>query len=138
MNIFTDALYLFAYLVALLYMQFPDVINTNYLVHKFYLFIEIFIFYYVIQMIKKIKNNCKIDANVLLYQSLNVSILCVLGYSIYVDCLYMDWTKDYFNDIDHVDSTKRIFVISFIIVSFFILIQLSATLFSYQVSADCS
>ena len=139
MNIFTDALYLFAYLVTLLYFRLPNVINHDYLIHKFYLFIGIFAFYYVIQLIKKIKNNCTVDANIILQHSLTMSLYCILGYALYVDLMFMDWSSNYFGEIDKVDPTKRIVVIALIIVIFVTLIQLMGMLFITPGSQDeCS
>ena len=135
MNIFTDILFLFVYIMSLLYFRIPNVTNNNYLYHKFYLFISIFGFYYVIQLIKKIKNNCKVDSNILLQQSLNMALYCVIGYSIYVDLIYMDSTKQYFGDISIVDPNKRFLVISLIIVTFVTLIQLVGMLFKN--TTDC-
>ena len=129
MNIFTDLLFLFVYIFTLLYFQLPDVTNNNYLTHKFYLFVAIFGFYYIIQLIKKIKNGCPIDPYAILLQSLNMSLFCVLGYSIYVDLLYMDWSQNYFGDIVVVNHTKRFITISLIIVTFVALIQLVGMLF---------
>lgn len=137
MNIFTDVLFLFVYIMALLYFRIPDVTNNNYLSHKFYLFIGIFGFYYVVQLIKKIKNGCKINPYEILQQSLSMSLYVVIGYSIYVDLLYMDWSKGKFCDINTVNPNRRFLTISLIIVVFVTLIQLTRMLFQTQLD-DCS
>lgn len=137
MNIFTDALYLFAYIIVLLYFKLPDVINNNYLTHKLYLFVAIFAYHYVISLIKKIKHNCKINANIILKHSLTMSLYAILGYSIYVDLLFMDWSKDYFGDINEVNPIKRYFVITLIIVTFITLIQMVGMLFLTDIPDEC-
>lgn len=129
MSIFTDLLFLFVYIFTLLYFQMPNVANNNYLIHKFYLFIAIFGFYYIIQLIKKIKNGCSVDPYIILQQSLNMALFCVLGYSLYVDLLYMDWSQGYFGDIEIVNHTKRFVTISFIIIVFVGVIQLFGLMF---------
>ena len=129
MNIFTDVLFLFVYIFALLYFRIPDVINNNYLTHKFFLFVAIFGYYYVVNIIKKIKYKCKINPYDILTQSLNTSLFCILGYSLYVDMLYMDNTKSYFGDISTVDPTKRFIVISLIITTFIMMIYLVKMMF---------
>lgn len=129
MNIFTDILFLFVYLFALLYFKIPDVANNNYLIHKFFLFIAIFGYYYVIHIIKKIKYGCKIDPYQILTESLNMSLFCILGYSIYVDMMYMDSTKSYFGDITQVNLNKRFLAISIIMTGFVTLVHLVKTLF---------
>ena len=129
MNIFTDVLFLFVYIFALLYFRIPNVINNNYLCHKLFLFIAIFGYYYVINIIKKIKYKCKIEPYEILTQSLNMSLFCILGYSLYIDMLYMDSTKRYFGDITIIDPNKRFIVISLIITSFVMLIYLVKMLF---------
>jgi len=129
MNIFTDLLFLFVYIFTLLYFQMPNVANNNYLTHKFYLFISIFGFYYIIQLIKRIRNGCSVDPYIILQQSLNMALFCVLGYSLYVDLLYMDWSQGYFGDIEVVNHTKRFVAIAFIIIVFVGIIQLFGLMF---------
>lgn len=129
MNIFTDVLFLFVYIMTLLYFRIPDIANNNYLTHKFYLFISIFGYYYVIQMIKKVKNKCPIEPYDLLKESINMSLFCLLGYSIYVDMMYMDQTKGYFGDITTVDINKRFVVVSLIMVLFVTVVQLIKMMF---------
>lgn len=129
MNIFTDVLFLFVYIMTLLYFRIPDVANNSYLTHKFYLFLSIFGYYYVIQMIKKVKNKCKIEPYDILKDSINMSLFCVLGYSIYVDMVHMDQTKSYFGDITTVDINKRFIVIALIMTIFVTVLQLVKMMF---------
>lgn len=136
MNIFTDVLFLFVYIMTLLYFKLPDVSDNNYLVHKFYIFVGVFGFYYVIQMIKKIKNNCRVDPYVILQQSLNMALYCVIGYSVYVDLMYMDWSQSYIQSIDISNSNKKYLMISITVIIFVTLIQLMGMLFKVE-KDDC-
>lgn len=136
MNIFTDVLFLFVYIVTMLYFELPNVKNKDYPIHKLYIFISIFGYYYVIQLIKKIKNKCKVDPYTILQDALMMGLYCVLGYSMYVDFLYWDQTKSMFGNIKEVSITKRYAIIGMIIVAFVTMIQLSKMLFK-TLPDDC-
>jgi hypothetical protein len=136
MNIFTDVLFLFVFIITSLYFKIPDVSDNNYLLHKFYLFVGVFGFYYVIQMIKKIKNSCKVDPYMILQQGLNMALYCVIGYSVYVDLMHMDWSQDYIKSIDISNSNKKYLMISITIIIFVTLILLTGMLFKVE-RDDC-
>jgi hypothetical protein len=93
MNVFTDVLFLFVYLIILFYFKVPDITNTNYLLHKLVIFISLLVFYYILEIIKKIKGKCKIDQKKIMGEALNNSLYGVIGYSIYVDLMYMNFSK---------------------------------------------
>lgn len=128
-NIFTDVLFLFIYIFTLFFLRLPDVTNSNYFMHKIFIFISVFAFSYVLELIKLIKNECKIDTNIILQKSLNTAIYCALGYSIYVDMLYMNSTSSYFGNIAEVNLTNRFLVISLIIIVFVTSVRLVELLF---------
>ena len=138
MNIITNALYLFIFIITLLYFKLPDVFNNNFLIHKFYLFWAVFAFYYIIKLIIQIKNGCKLNALSISKYSFTMALYSILGYSIYVDLLYMNSTCNYFSDITTVDPIKRIAIISLIIVTFIVIMELFGILFSSSSSDDCS
>lgn len=132
MNIFTDALFLFIYLFSLFYFGIPNINNDNYLKHKLIIFINIFIFNYVIQLIKKIKNNCIVDPLELLYNSLYIGLVAIIGYTIYVDVITMSWSREYIiNNFDSIanDKTKKYATISLLIVITVVLIRMIGLLF---------
>ncbi len=137
MNIFTDILFLFVYIITMLYLEIPDIKNNNYPIHKLYLFIGIFVYYFVVQVIKKIKNKCQIHPFVLLQDSLIISLFCVLGYSLYVDFKYWDYTKEYITAIDSTDTESTIkgySLVALIIVCFVTIIQLVKILFKGSIN----
>lgn len=132
MNIFTDILFLFVYILTLLYLELPNVMTNNYPIHKLYLFIGVFVYYFVVQIIKKIKNKCNIDLYTLLEDALMISLFCVVGYSLYVDFKYWDYTKDFIaipNQESFEETFKGYSVVTLVIVGFVTLIQLSKVLF---------
>lgn len=139
MNIFTDILFLFVYIIAMFYLQLPNITNNDYPIHKLYLFISIFSYYFVIQIIKKIKNKCSINIFTILEDCLIITLFCVLGYSIYVDFKYWDYTKDTITQIDETDissTLKGYSIVSLIIVSFMATIQIVKLLFQGSIN-DC-
>lgn len=136
MNIFTDVLFLFVYLLAMFFFELPNVKNKNYPVHKFFIFLSVFAYYYVIQIIKKIRNNCKVDFYIVLQEALMMGLYCVLGYSLYVDFVYWDCTKGMFGDIKEVNIAKRYLIIATIIVTFVACMKLLELLF-HQNPNDC-
>jgi ABC-type Mn2+/Zn2+ transport system permease subunit len=114
----------------------PNIKNKNYPIHKLLIFCNIFIFYYVIQIIKKIKKKCDIDLYLISQNSLMMGIYCILGYSLYVDFIYWDKTKNMFGDIKTVDITKRYLIVATIITLFVLFIKLSELIFN-QKQNDC-
>ncbi len=137
MNIFTDILFLFVYILTMLYLELPDIKNNDYPIHKLYLFISIFAYYFVVQIIKKIKNKCTIDPFLILQDCLIISLFCVLGYSIYVDLKYWDYTKETITAIDSTDFNsilKGYSSVALIIVSFVTVVQLVKILFKGSVN----
>jgi len=140
MNIFTDILFLFVYILAMLYLEMPNINNTDYPIHKLYLFISIFSYYFIIQLIKKIKNKCTIDALSIMQDSLIISLFCVLGYSIYVDLKYWEYTKDYIVPIDPENFTstlKGYLIVSSIIAIFVMVVQFVKILFGNNIN-ECN
>ena len=138
MNIFTDILFLFLFILALFYFRLPNVLNNNYIIHKIYIFIAVFGFYYIMQMIKKVKSRCSIEPYNIVQKSFITALLCVIGYSIYTDLLINESTKDYFEDISlpELNINKRLVIITLIVVSFVMIMELGGVLFKTN-SDEC-
>lgn len=130
MNIFSDILFLFVYIVTLMYFEMPNVNNNDYPIHKLYLFISIFGYYFVTQLIKKIKNDCHVDPYAITQDSLMMGLLCVLGYSIYVDLIYWDYTRQSLAFVKKDTGIIKFAVIALVIITFVTSIQLSKILFN--------
>lgn len=135
--IFTDVLFLTIFIYVLLFFGIPDITNDNYLIHKLLLFIAVFIFYYIVQLIKKIKNKCQINSREMLEKSLFVGLLTVIGYSVYVDLINMEWSKGYFEDIHTVNLYKRFAVVTLIIIVLLTLVMLIGLMFAVPTD-ECS
>jgi hypothetical protein len=71
----------------------PNVENDNYIMHKLVLFIAIFCYQFLLSIVTKIRDKCKIDINQLISESLQMALFCVIGYSIFIDVKYMNSTK---------------------------------------------
>jgi hypothetical protein len=125
MNIFTDVLFLFVYIATLLYLEIPDIKNKNYPIHKLYLFIGVFVYFYVIELVKNIKNNKKIDPYEIMLDSLWNGLICVLGYSMYVDFLYWDQTKGWFNFSINTYTPQYKIYVTYVIVSLIIVLVIT-------------
>ncbi len=135
MNIFTDMLFISIYLFIMIYFKLPDVSTDNYLLHKIILFVDVFCFFYAMQLIKKIKYKCKIDPYEILQQSIIYGLYVVIGYSVYTDLLRMKWSESYFDAIQTNMIKKYLMVISIIIV-FVTIIQLIGLIFTKSYNCD--
>ena len=58
MNIFIDLIFLFIFLYSIMFFQMPDVETDNYIRHKLFFFVALFIFTFITQVISKIRNKC--------------------------------------------------------------------------------
>lgn len=132
MNLFTDILFLTVYLLTMFFFELPNIKNKNYIIHKLFIFISIFVYYSIVQLIKNIKNKNDINLYSMLNDSFTMGLYCVLGYSLYIDLIYWDCTKSMFGDIKEINITKRYTVVSLIIVFFVTVIQLTKLLFKIQ------
>jgi len=90
-----DILFIFIFMYLMFCLQIPDIENDNDMLNKFIIFISLFCFYYALQIIKKIKGNCKINLNDITKNSLIVALTGSLGYSFYTDLVEMNFSKDY-------------------------------------------
>ncbi len=114
----------------LFYFKLPNIQSDNYIKHKLFLFISITSFTYVMYLIKKIKNGCIINHNTLIKESLIFGFTAVLGYSLYVDLLHMNWSKDYLIECN---TLKQYLYATLFIVSIIVLLQLTNLMFYKQI-----
>jgi hypothetical protein len=101
----------------------PGTDKYNILKNKLILFCGIFIFQIFINSINKIKSRCHAKLQNILNDSFFVSILSIIGYSIYTDLLIMENTKKFilpYLSNKHLTSL----IISGIIASFIFLIKI--------------
>lgn len=128
MNIFINLLLIFVFLYGLFNLRVPNLTNNNFILNKFIIFISLVCFQFIIIIIQKIKNNCKIDINEVLNNSINIGLFGIIGYSLYNDLIWM-----YNLNI----STKRMYLyVTLIIILFIAFVKFLKILFvnNYQ---DC-
>lgn len=113
MSLITESLILFVFLFVLFYFKFPDITNNNYLFHKLLIFVSTFVLKFVIELCKKIKESEKIDAMEILKQSAHFSLYNIIGYSIYIDLIYMK--IPYENLYINLESDNQRYIISSLI-----------------------
>lgn len=118
MDLLINILLLFVYLIILFYFGIPDITNTNYLMHKALLFVGILIFNYAFYLIKKMKEKNKINYKKLLANSIYYALFGIVGYSIYIDLMYMDFSVGM-----NIESDNVRFAICSLIISLFTLLM---------------
>ena len=93
-NIFTDVLILFIYIITMFYFKVPNISNNNYVTHKLYLFVGTFAFFFISNMIKNLMGKKQIDIHDVLKDTLIMALVCVIGYSIFIDLRTWDKTRN--------------------------------------------
>lgn len=117
MSVIIETIFLFIYLITLFYFRFPDITNNNYLFHKLVIFVSTFVFKFVAELFKKIKENQKVDPIEILKESVHYSLYNILGYSIYIDLMYMKFPCENLC-IDINSDNQRFIVASFVTTMF--------------------
>ena len=136
MNIFTDLLFVFIFLYTIFYFEVLDIGNDSYILHKLILFILLFGFYFIVQVIRNLKTKCYSDIYQVINKSMYVAITGIIGYAIYTDFLHMESTKDGFANIIADDKVKYL-VVSSIIISSISIIKILELIFTAK-SDNCN
>lgn len=95
MNIFANLCLIFIFVYFILFLRFPNIYHDFYIQHKFIIFISLFCFQFILLLLAKIKNRCRIELSQLFQDSLNVGIVGVFGYSLYTDLFSMNYTRKF-------------------------------------------
>ena len=90
MNTLTNIFFVFIFVFMILFYKIFDINDKNYLLHKVIIFSALFVYQYVVLLISKFKNKCRIDYNDILKQSIETATIGIIGYSIYNDLQYSD------------------------------------------------
>mgnify|MGYP001196374485 CR=1 FL=1 len=123
MQILATTILQFIFIFISLLIGVPGTDKYNILKNKLILFCGIFIFQIIINSLNKIKTRCQARLQNIINDSFFVSILSIIGYSIYTDLLIMDNTKNLvkpFLENKHLTA----FLISSIIASFIFIIKI--------------
>ena len=114
-----DILFIFLFMYLMFWIQIPNIENGNNMLNKFVVFVSLFCFYYVLQIIKKIKSGCKINLDEITKNSIIVGLSGSLGYSFYTDLLTMDFSKKY---IEYINDSSKYFLYITIVISIILFI----------------
>jgi len=117
------------YIFLSIYIGIPGININNIYQIKLFLFFGIFFFTIIVNLSLNKKSKCKKKIKNNLYDAIIKGVLAVLSYSLYVDFIHMDSSK---NILKSVYSSKMLIttIISFTIVIFMFLFELLLSLFS--------
>ena len=93
MQILSTTILQFVFIFLSLLIGVPGTDKYNILKNKLILFSGIFIFQIVINSLNKLNNRCNVRIKDIINDSFFVSLLSIIGYSIYIDLLTMENTR---------------------------------------------
>lgn len=85
MNSFINIFFMFIFIFTILFFKMPNIDNTDYLAHKFIIFILLFVYQSVLIILSKMKNGCKINPSEVFSIGVETGAIGVIGYSIFTD-----------------------------------------------------
>lgn len=133
MNVITDMLFLFIVLLILFYFNIPNIENDNFIFHKLIIFVIIFIFSYLTNLIKKLNDKESKVTNVdLIYKSFEMSIGGIVGYSLFIDLMIMESTQNIVNNLIQSRLSLQV-TVSFVVTMFITMIKVVKMLFNNSV-----
>ena len=135
MNTFTKLLFNFIFLYTILYFGLPNIENDNYIQHKLIIFIALFSFNYVLNVITKIRSECTLTQAELASKSINAAVAGLIGYTLYIDFNIMEWSKDYIKSLK-TNNYMSILVVTLITIMFMALVKILVLLFE-PVTTEC-
>ena len=93
MQILSTTILQFIFIFLSLLIGVPGSDKYNILKNKLLLFLGIFIFEIIILSLNKVNSRCKVRIKDIINEAFFVSLLSIIGYSLYIDLLTMDNTK---------------------------------------------
>lgn len=94
MNTFINIFFVFIFIFIILYFKAPNISNNNYILHKLIIFTLLFTYQFMLLIMSKVKNKCKIDFLEIFKYSMETAVVGVIGYSIYTDLQYYKINDD--------------------------------------------
>ena len=137
MNILINIIFLYIFIYALLYYKYPDIENKDYIMHKFILFIMIFLYQMTLKLIYKIYNKCKVNMKEILYNALSTATTAVIGYSIYIDTTLNPELKLQVDKLDFLDEKGRVTFITIVFVAIIKILMLAINSPINGMNGDC-
>ena len=123
MNLLFNILFIFLFIYISLLIGIPGTSNDNLIKNKIYLFGGIFIFQLIINFIKKYKKKCKNNIKHIINDGILVATLSIIGYSLYIDLITMNLTREYFRKLSN-NRQFTSFIISSVICIFIMSIKI--------------
>jgi len=105
MNIIINIFLLFIFIYGTTLIGIPGLMHDNLILNKLYIFIGIFLFQLIFDLIENTKNIKQKKLSEIIKDSVSIAIISVIGYSIYLDLLQMNSTH---NIMSNITSTKYI------------------------------
>ena len=93
MNVFLNVLFIFLFMFTILIFRLPNIYDGRFILHKFVIFVSLFCFQFILMLLSKISNKCKIDIVDIMKNSFMTAIYGILGYSIYNDFIFTGLTR---------------------------------------------
>lgn len=131
MYIIANIFFLFLFILIIFFLKFPNINNNQYILHKIILFISIFSFQFMIQIISKIRYKCKIYINDIATDSLLVATAAIIGYSIYNDLVYTNVINYDYN------YKQKYLIVSLFIIAFIIFVKIFKLILNSPASGEC-
>jgi Na+/H+-translocating membrane pyrophosphatase len=122
MQILSTLILQFIFIYLSLIIGVPGTDNYNIFKNKLILFCGIFIFETIIKALYKSRNHCKNNFKNFITDSFLISILSIVGYSLYIDLSLIETTKDFFFKSSN-DPNLSALLISGIICSLILLVR---------------
>jgi hypothetical protein len=121
MNIFTDIVFIFVFIFTLLQFGIINIKTTNIIIQKFYIFIAVTMFCWLLYSMKSIRRQNSIKIWDMISNGLIIGMLAYVGHTLFFDMYYMPETHILLsNNIDSIFFTHEIMLCIFISISIMI------------------
>ena len=133
MNLFINVFFLFFLLFGMLSLKVPSIADGNFILHKFIIFVAVFGFQFMIEILSKIKEECKIVPMDIFRSSVETAAIAVIGYSLFNDLQFMDigfGSNGFYNGTDKMILNVQVTIMITLMITFYRVLQLT---FGYNV-----
>lgn len=121
MHIFIHLVILFIFVFALLMINIPHIAYNEYIKFKLYIFVGIFIFEFIVNIVTAIFKRCLINISRIARNSLQSALIAVIAYSIYNDLVWSESPLLAGQDTNLIKNlTITVMIIAFIALGYFI------------------
>ena len=114
MNAFTDIIFIFVFVFVILHFQLIDISSNNIIIQKFFMFIAVTIFAWLLYSMKAIRHQQPINIRDVINNGLIIGVMAFVGHTILFDLLYTPetnkWITDRINNYFTVNIITSLFV----------------------------